>query len=180
MTASTATRTFKIDGSHTSIGFSIRHLMISKVRGSFAAVSGTIELPETGVIPVSVKAEIEAGSIDTREAQRDAHLKSPDFFEVEKYPKLRFESTKIEATGDKTFRMTGDLEIRGTKRSVSFDAEASDSGADPFGGGERVAYEAKTKIKRSDFGLTWNSALEAGGVAVGDAVEITLDLEAVG
>jgi polyisoprenoid-binding protein YceI len=180
MTASTATRTFAIDASHASIGFSVRHLMISKVRGSFASVTGTIELPETGVIPVSVKAEIEAGSINTREDNRDAHLKSADFFEVEKYPKLTFESTKIEATDATHFHLTGDLEIRGTKRSVTFEAESSHRGPDPFGGGERVAYEAKTKIKRSDFGLTWNKALEAGGVAVGDDVEITLDVEAVG
>ena len=110
MTASTATRTFAIDASHASIGFSVRHLMISKVRGSFASVTGTIELPETGVIPVSVKAEIEAGSINTREDNRDAHLKSADFFEVGKYPKLTFESTKIEATDATHFHLTGDLE----------------------------------------------------------------------
>ena len=180
MTTSTATRTFKIDPSHASIGFSIRHLMISKVRGSFGSVAGTIELPATGAIPVSATAEIAVASINTHEEQRDAHLKSPDFFEADKFSHMRFQSTRIEALDDTRFHMTGDLEIRGTKQRVTFEAEVSGQGKDPFGAGERIAYEAKARIKRSDFGLTWNSVLEAGGVAVGDDVDITLDVEAVG
>jgi polyisoprenoid-binding protein YceI len=176
----TATRTYAIDPAHTSVGFSVRHLMISKVRGSFGAVTGTVELGPTGQIPVAVKAEIDITSIDTREAQRDAHLKSPDFFDADNHPKMSFTSTKIEAEGDSHFRLTGDLEIRGTKQSVTFDAEVTGQGTDPFGRGERIAYEAKTKIKRSVFGLTWNTALETGGVAVSDDVEITLDVQAIG
>jgi polyisoprenoid-binding protein YceI len=154
--------------------------MIAKVRGSFGTIVGTVELGATGVIPSAVNAEIEIASIDTREAQRDAHLKSPDFFDADNHPVMRFTSTKIEAEGETRFRLTGDLEIRGSKQSVTFEAEAGGQGKDPFGPGQRIAYEAKTKIKRSEFGLTWNSALETGGVAVGDDVEITLDIEAVG
>ena len=180
METSTATRTFTIDPKHTSIAFSVRHLMIAKVRGSFGSVSGTVELGASGLIPTAVKAEIDIVSIDTREAQRDGHLKSPDFFDAENHPKMHFTSTKIEAEGDTSFRLTGDLQIRGTTQSVTFEAEASGQGPDPFGAGTRIAYEAKTKIKRSAFGLTWNTALETGGVAISDDVEITLDVEAVG
>jgi len=176
----TATRTFTIDPKHTSVGFSIRHLMIAKVRGTFGSVTGTVVLGETGLIPTAVTAEIEIASIDTREAQRDGHLKSPDFFDAENHPVMRFTSTAIEPHGDTHFKLTGDLEIRGSKQSVTFEAEVSGQGKDPFGSGERIAYEAKTKIKRSDFGLTWNSALETGGVAVGDDVEVSLDVEAIG
>jgi polyisoprenoid-binding protein YceI len=176
----TATRTYAIDPKHTSVGFSIRHLMIAKVRGTFGTVSGTVELGASGFIPTSVKAEIDVASIDTREAQRDGHLKSPDFFDAATHPIMSFTSTAIEAEGDTKFRLTGELVIRGSKQSVTFEAEVTGQGKDPFGPGERIAYEAKTKIKRSEYGLTWNSALETGGVAVGDDVEITLDVEAVG
>jgi polyisoprenoid-binding protein YceI len=180
MTTTTKTRTFSIDPKHTSVGFSVRHLMIAKVRGSFGSVAGTVELGESGLIPAAVNAQIDIGSIDTRESQRDAHLKSPDFFDADTHPAMRFTSTKVEPEGETRFRLTGELEIRGTKRSVTFEAEVTGNGPDPFGQGERIAYEAKTKIKRSEFGLTWNSALETGGVAVGDDVEITLDVEAIG
>ncbi len=174
----TQTRTFTIDPAHTSVGFSIRHLMIAKVRGSFGSVSGTVELPPTGSIPVSVNAEIDVASIDTHQAQRDGHLKSPDFFEADTYPQMQFASTRIDALDDTRFRLVGDLKIHGTKRSVTLDAEFGGQGAD-LAGGKRIAYEATTKIKRSDFGLTWNAALETGGVAVGDDVEITLDIQAL-
>jgi polyisoprenoid-binding protein YceI len=176
----TATRTYTIDPKHTSVGFSIRHLMIAKVRGSFGSVAGTVELGASGFIPTAVTAEIEIASIDTREAQRDGHLKSPDFFDVENHPTMRFTSTKIVPEGDTGFSLTGELEIRGSKQSVTFEAEVSGHGKDPFGQGERVAYEAKTKIKRSAFGLTWNAPMEAGGVMLGDDIEITLDVEVVG
>lgn len=176
----TQTRTYTIDSKHTSIGFSVRHLMIAKVRGSFGSVAGTVELGANGLIPAAVNAEIEIGSIDTREAQRDAHLRSPDFFDADTHPLMRFTSTKIEPEGETRFRLTGELEIRGTKQTATFEAEVTGRGPDPFGQGERIAYEAKTKIKRSEFGLTWNAALETGGVAVGDDVEITLDVEATG
>lgn len=180
MTSSSTTRTYAIDPAHTSVGFSVRHLMISKVRGSFGAVSGSVELGPDGLIPVAVNAEIEIASIDTREAQRDTHLKSPDFFDAENHPKMHFVSTKIEAEGDSKFRLTGDLTIRGAKQSVTFEGEVTGTGADPYGRGQRIAYEAKTKIKRSDFGITFNIALEAGGVAVSDDVDITLDVQVVG
>jgi polyisoprenoid-binding protein YceI len=178
--SSTSTRVFAIDPAHTSVGFSVRHLMIAKVRGTFGAVKGTIELPATGLIPSSIEAEIEIGSIDTREPQREAHLKSPDFFDADTHPTMKFKSTKIEAGDDKHFTVTGDLTIRGTTKSVSFKSEVTGTGTDPFGRGTRVAYEAQTRINRSDFGLTWNTALETGGVAVSDEVDITIDVQGIG
>ena len=174
----TQTRHFTIDPAHTSVGFSIRHLMIAKVRGSFHSVRGAIELSSAGYIPTSVTAEIDVASIDTHQAQRDGHLKSSDFFEAETYPTIRFVSTRIDALDDTRFRLVGNLEMHGAKRSVTLDAEFTGQGTD-LTGGQRIAYEATTRIKRSDFDLTWNAALEAGGVAVGDDVEITLDIEAL-
>ena len=174
----TATRSFAIDPAHSTIGFSVRHLMITKVRGSFAGVSGSIHLGASGYIPVTLDAEVKVDSIDTHEPNRDAHLKSPDFFDAATYPTMTFASTSIVASGDSAFTLTGDLSIHGVTKSVTFEGEFSGVGSNPFAPGERAAYEAKTKIKRSDFGLTWNTALEAGGVAVSDEVEITLDIQA--
>ncbi|MGH7708129.1 MAG: YceI family protein [Vulcanimicrobiaceae bacterium] len=178
MTTTTGVRTFAIDPAHSNIGFSVRHLMISKVRGNFRAVTGSIQLPATGTTPLAITAEIEAASIDTREPQRDGHLKSEDFLYAEKYPKLQFTSTKIEALDSTRLRVIGDLEIRGVKRSVTLDGELSGEGKDPYGN-NRIAYEGKTRINRKDYGLNWNQALEAGGVVVGDEVEITIEVEAI-
>jgi polyisoprenoid-binding protein YceI len=177
-TASTATRAYVIDPAHSSAHFSVRHLMISKVRGTFRTIAGTIELPADGPIPVAISASIEAASIDTREEQRDGHLKSADFFDVEKFPQLRFTSTRIEPLDATHFKAVGDLEIRGVKRTVTIDAEVSGQGKDPWGNA-RVAYEATTRINRKDFGLVWNQPLETGGIAVGDEIDITLDVESI-
>ncbi|GAC1537128.1 MAG: YceI family protein [Candidatus Velthaea sp.] len=177
-TTADSTRTYAIDGSHSSVHFSVRHLMISKVRGTFSTVAGTIELPAAGVIPVALSVTIDAASIDTREAQRDGHLKSADFLDVEKFPVLRFTSTSIRATTGQSFEITGDLEIRGTTRPVTLAAGVAGQGKDPWGN-DRVAYEATAKISRKAWGLTWNQALEAGGVAVGDEIDITLDVESI-
>lgn len=179
MTAtSTSTRACIIDPAHSSAHFSVRHLMISKVRGTFRTLAGTIELPADASIPLAVSAEIDAASIDTREAQRDAHLKSADFFDAEQFPKLRFTSTRVEPLDSTRFKLVGDLEIHGVKRSVTLDAEVSGQGKD-LHGHDRVAFEATARINRSAFGLVWNAALETGGVAVGDEIDITLDVESI-
>jgi polyisoprenoid-binding protein YceI len=177
-TTSTGTRSYVIDPAHSSAHFAVRHLMISKVRGTFRTIAGSIELPADGPIPVAISATVEAASIDTRDAQRDGHLKSADFFDVEKFPQLHFTSTKIEPLGATRFKAIGELEIRGAKRSVTIDAEVSGQGKDPWGNA-RVAFEATARINRKDFGLVWNQALETGGVAVGDEVDITLDVESI-
>jgi polyisoprenoid-binding protein YceI len=150
--------------------------MISKVRGTFNALSGTIQLPADGNVPVEIDVTIDATSIDTRDAQRDGHLKSPDFLEVDKYPTITFTGNHVAATGGDDFTVSGDLTIHGTTKPVTFKASITGAGKDPWGN-DRVAYEGSTKISRKDFGLVWNQALEAGGVAVGDEVEVTIDVE---
>jgi polyisoprenoid-binding protein YceI len=177
-TTSSAIRTYAIDPAHSNIQFSVRHLMIAKVRGSFSKISGTLQLPAESPIPTAVSAVIDVSSIDTRDEQRDGHLKSGDFFEVEKFPEMRFASTKIEVTGPTHFALTGDLELHGVTKSVTLTAEVSGQGKDPWGN-HRVAFEATGKVNRKDFGLVWNQSLDAGGVAIGDEISITLDIESV-
>ncbi len=178
MTAQVAQNTaYAIDPAHTSAEFIVRHLMITKVRGRFAGVSGTIELPPGSEVPTSVQARIETATIDTREPQRDAHLKSVDFFEVEKHPTLEFISTRIEGVPD-DFTIYGNLTIHGVTREVALNAEFEGQASDPWGG-QRVGYSATTTINRKEFGLTWNAALETGGVMVGDDVRIELNVQAV-
>ena len=177
-TATATAASYAIDPAHSSIDFAVRHLMISKVRGSFTAVSGTIAVPASSLVPTSVVAEIETASIATREPQRDAHLKSPDFFNVEAFPAIRFASTSIVANSATEFTLTGTLEILGTSRPVTLAAEVAGNGTDPWGN-DRVAYEATTRINREDFGLSYNQALETGGVLVGKEIDITLNIEAV-
>lgn len=168
---------YSIDRAHSSVEFVVRHLMITKVRGRFGAVSGTIELEPGNDVPRSVQASIDATSIDTREPQRDAHLKSPDFFEVEKYPTLEFVSTRIEGDAG-SFTIHGDLTIHGITREVALKSEFEGRTADPWGG-QRIGYSASTTINRKEFGLGWNAALETGGVMVGDEVRIELEIQAV-
>lgn len=168
---------YSIDPAHTGVEFVVRHLMITKVRGRFGAVSGIIELEPGSDIPRFVQATIDATSIDTREPQRDTHLRSADFFDVEKYPTLEFVSTRIEGTpGD--FTIYGNLTVHGVMREVALKAEFEGRAADPWGG-QRAGYSASTTINRKDFGLTWNTALETGGVMVGDEVRIELEVEAI-
>ncbi|AKU95015.1 hypothetical protein AKJ09_01679 [Labilithrix luteola] len=169
---------WNIDTAHTAINFSVRHMVISKVRGRFAKYSGTIRLDDGDVTRSSVDVSIDASSIDTGVADRDTHLRSPDFFDVENFSELRFRSKRIEQIEKTRYRVIGDLSIRGVTREVSLDAEYGGRATDPWGN-ERVGFVAKTTIDRSDFGLTWNQALEAGGILVGDRVEIDLDVEAV-
>jgi polyisoprenoid-binding protein YceI len=170
-------RTYNLDPAHSSAAFIVRHLMIAKVRGNFNGISGSIHLPAAGHLPVSVQAEIDAASVDTRDPQRDGHLKSPDFFDVANHPQLTFRSTRIEGT-EQAFRLTGDLTIHGTTREVTFDATFEGTGTDPWGN-ERIGYEATAKISRTDFGMTFNQALETGGVMISDEVKIELNVEAI-
>lgn len=171
------TSIYTLDPAHTTVEFVVRHLMIAKVRGRFTAFTGQIELAPGSDVPVAISASADAGSIDTREEQRDAHLRSADFFEVEKFPHLTFESTRIEGTPDR-FTVEGKLSIRGVTRDVTLTGSFEGRAVDPWGG-TRVGYAAHGTINRKDFGLAWNAALETGGVVVGDEVRIELNVEAV-
>jgi polyisoprenoid-binding protein YceI len=180
MTAGTqaqALTTWKIDPAHSAVEFAVKHMMITTVKGRFADVSGTAELDVDDPAAGRADITIAAASIDTRDPQRDAHLRSADFFDVERYPTLTFRSTRIKGTA-KQFTLTGDLTIHGVTRPVTLDVTFEGGGKDPWGG-ERVGYNATGKINRKDFGLTWNAALETGGLLVGDDVKITLDLELI-
>jgi polyisoprenoid-binding protein YceI len=169
--------TWNIDPTHTSINFSVRHMVVSKVRGRFAKYSGSLDIDEEDLAQSKLDVTIEAASIDTGIVDRDNHLRSADFFDVEKFPELRFRSTRIEKTGDDRYRIIGSLTIRDVTREVVLDTEYGGRAKDPWGS-ERMGFLAKAKIDRKDFGLRWNQVLEAGGVLVGDQIEIDIDLEA--
>jgi polyisoprenoid-binding protein YceI len=174
----TTTTTWNIDPAH-SVAELVKHMMISNVKGQFAKVTGVLTLDESDLTDSRVEALIEAASIETRDAQRDAHLKSADFFDVEKFPTLSFESTHISHGRDGELAVEGDLTIRGVTRKVLFAVEGPTPPVKDPWGNTRVAVSAATKINRKDFGLTWNTALETGGILVGDEVTITLDVEFV-
>lgn len=175
----TSTTTWNIDPVHSLAEFKVRHMMIANVRGHFAKVTGTLILDESDLTQSRAEASIEADSIETRDLQRDAHLKSPDFFDVEKFPTLSFKSTSISLVRDGQLSVEGHLTIRDVTRKVLFTVEGpTPPTKDPWGN-TRVAVSASTKINRKDFGLTWNAALETGGILVGDEVTITLDVEFV-
>jgi polyisoprenoid-binding protein YceI len=170
--------TFKIDPSHSSVNFSIKHMMIAKVHGGFEKVSGVLNYDSQDVSKSSVEVSIEAASVNTREAQRDTHLKSPDFFDVEKFPVLTFKSSKVEADGD-SLKVTGDLTIHGVTNKITLDVERpSAEMKDPWGN-TKIGSSGTAKLKRKDYGLNWNAALEAGGILVGDDVQITFDIQFV-
>jgi polyisoprenoid-binding protein YceI len=172
----TQTRTtWAIDPAHTHVAFAVKHLMISTVRGRFTGVTGTVHTDEADPSRSDVEIEIDATTIDTREPQRDGHLKSPDFLDVEKFPKLTFRSTRVSGTLEQ-FKLTGDLTIHGVTKPVTLDVTAEGQAKDPWGG-ERAGFTATTSLKRSDFGLNWNQVLEAGGLLVGDEVKISIDAE---
>lgn len=177
-TPSTQTTTWAIDPAHTHAGFAVRHLMISTVRGRFTEVSGAVVSPDPTTGQGRVDLTINVASIDTREPQRDAHLRSADFFDADQHPTITFRSTRTEPGAEGTFRLIGDLTISGTTREVALDVESQGHVKDPWGG-ERVGFSAATKIKRSDYGLTWNILLETGGVTVGDDVKIEIEAELV-
>ncbi len=173
------TTTWNIDPVHTMAEFKVRHMMITNVKGHFTGVTGMLTLDEQDITKSHVEASIDAASINTREADRDTHLKSADFLDVEKFPKLTFTSTRVTRTGDGELQVEGDLTIHGVTRKVTFAVEGpTPPGKDPWGN-TRIGWTATTKINRKDFGLTWNTALETGGILVGDEVTITFDVEAI-
>lgn len=170
--------TYEIDPAHSSVHFSVRHMMLSNIRGEFTKMSGTIKFDPDNPSNSSVETIIDAASINTRDAQRDTHLKSADFLEAEKFPALTFRSTQITPHSDGG-KVTGDLTIHGVSRLITLDVEGpTPEMKDPWGK-QRIGASATTKLSRKDFGLVWNAALETGGVLVGDEVKITIDVEAV-
>jgi polyisoprenoid-binding protein YceI len=170
---------WRVDPAHTSVEFAVKHMMISTVRGRFAEVDGTVRLDTSNLVASRVEVSIKAASIDTRVADRDAHLRSADFLDVEKYPEITFRSTHLERTGSNHLSVAGDLTIHGVTRPVMLEVTEEGQGKDPWGG-ERAGYSATTTIDRRDYGLLWNQALEqSGGWLVGHDVKITMDVELV-
>ena len=172
------TTTWKFDPIHSSVEFAVRHLMITTVKGRFSDVQGTVEIDSGNPAAARVDFTIGAASIDTREPQRDAHLRSADFFDVERFPTLTFRSSSVRDYSDAGFTLVGDLTIHGVTREVELQVTSEGQTKDPWGG-ERAGYSATTKIKRSDFGLTWNQLLETGGLTVSDDVKIALEIQLV-
>ena len=175
----TAVATWNIDPAHSAAQFKVKHMMISNVKGEFTSLKGSLVYDQTNPENSRVQAEIDAATITTGEPQRDAHLKSPDFFDVAKFPVLAFRSTLVSRTSNGELAVAGDLTIHGITRPVVFAVEGpSASAKDPWGN-TRIGLSATTKINRKDFGLTWNAALETGGILVGEEVTITLDVQFV-
>jgi len=172
------TNNWNIDAAHSGINFSIRHMVVSKVRGRFAKFNGALTIDDGDLARSVVEATIDVSSIDTGTAQRDGHLRSPDFFDVERFPEIRFRSRRIEKVEGDRYRVIGELTIRDVTREVSLDVEYGGRANDPWGN-ERVGFTAKTALDRRDFGLQWNQVLEAGGVLVGDRVDIELEVQGV-
>jgi polyisoprenoid-binding protein YceI len=178
-TLSAEATTWTIDPAHTQVGFEVKHMMFAKVRGQFDAPGGEVHLGADGAIEESsVEVAIDAASIDTGVEDRDKHLRSADFLDVENYPKLHFVSREVRSGGGDQLALVGDLTIRGKTREVELEVESTGRGTDPWGN-ERAGFSASTTIDRRDFGLTWNQALEAGGVLVGHDVKIEIEIQAV-
>jgi len=173
------TTTWNIDPVHSVAEFKVKHMMISNVKGQFAKIAGSLTLNESNLANSRVEVSIDASSIETRDAQRDAHLKSPDFFDVAKFPTLSFKSTSVRVVRDGELAVEGDLTIRDVTRKVVFNVEGPTPPAKDPWGNTRVAVSASTKINRKDFGLSWNAALETGGILVGDEVTINLEVQFV-
>jgi polyisoprenoid-binding protein YceI len=169
---------WQIDTSHSSVNFSVRHMMISTARGGFTTFSGTVEIDEANPSNSTVDVQIDAASIDTRDEKRDAHLRSADFFDVENYPVITFKSTRVEPVDESTGRIVGDLTIRGVTREVVLNTEFIGQAKSPWGT-TSYGFEAETRINRKDFGLNWNVALETGGFLVSDEIKISIQLEVV-
>jgi polyisoprenoid-binding protein YceI len=178
MSTANTLKVWNVDVAHSGVNFSVRHMVISKVRGKFAKFGGRLELDEKDLTRSTVEVHIDASSVDTGVGDRDNHLRSPDFLDVEKFPELTFKSKRIERVADDRYRVVGDLTIHGVTREVPLEVEAGGTTKDPWGN-LRVGFNARTHIDRRDYGLVWNKAIETGGVVVGDKVEIEIDLEAV-
>ncbi|MFE6037182.1 YceI family protein [Streptomyces sp. NPDC056452] len=172
------TGTYAIDPAHSSIGFTVRHAMVTNVRGSFGEHEGTLQLDGTDPANSSASIDVKIASVDTGIADRDGHLVSGDFFEAEKFPLMTFRSTTAQQLGGDKYRVTGDLTIKDVTRPLAIDLEFNGSATDVYGN-ERVGFEGSTDILRSDWGLTWNAALETGGVMVSDKVKLNFDISAI-
>jgi polyisoprenoid-binding protein YceI len=172
------TNGWTLDTAHSGIAFSVRHMVVAKVRGRFASWSGKVELDEADLTRSQLDVEIDARSIDTGNAQRDEHLRSADFLDVEQFPTLRFVSRKIENVAADRFQVIGDLTLHGVTREVTLAVERGGQAKDPWGN-RRAGFSATASLSRSDFGLLWNQALETGGVLVADRIDIELDVQAV-
>jgi polyisoprenoid-binding protein YceI len=175
----TAVTTWNIDPVHSVAEFKVKHMMISNVKGQFTGVSGKLTLDEGDVTNSRIEATLDAASINTRDPQRDAHLKSADFFDAEKFPVLSFKTAQVTRRGDDELAVEGELTIHGVTRTVVFAVEGPTAPAKDPWGNTRIGVSATTKINRKDYGLTWNAALETGGLLVGDEVTITLDVQFV-
>jgi polyisoprenoid-binding protein YceI len=171
--------TYQIDSQHTGAHFKVRHMMISNVKGEFSRVTGSVEFDPSNLAASHVEATIDSATVNTREAQRDSHLKSHDFLDVGRYPKITFVSTKIVSSGVDSYEVAGDLTIRGVTREVTLYVDSVTPEIKDPDGFLRLGASATTRIARKDFGLTWNAVLESGGFVVGDEVDITIDVELV-
>ncbi|MFZ4156163.1 YceI family protein [Streptomyces pseudogriseolus] len=169
---------YELDPAHTTIGFVARHAMVTNVKGHFKEFSGTLRLDGADPGKSTASLDVAMDSIDTGNADRDGHLRSADFFKIDEFPTMTFRSTKAEALGGDDYRITGDLTILGTTRPISIDLEFNGAATDPFGN-ERVGFEGKAEILRSEWGLTWNAALETGGVLVSDKIKLNFDISAI-
>lgn len=170
---------WELDKAHSHVDFSIRHMMISRVRGSFHKFDASIEADPEDLTTADIEFTIDASSIDTRNEDRDNHLRSADFFDIEKYPEITFKAKNIEKKGDNKYDITGDLTINDKTQSETFSVTYEGQNKDPMSGNIKAGFSGSTQIKRSDYGLTWNVALEAGGVIAGEEVDITFEIQAI-
>jgi polyisoprenoid-binding protein YceI len=173
-----ALQTWQLDKGHSEIHFTVRHMVVAKVRGRFSRWDGTLLLDEADLSKSSVEVTIEAASIDTNEAQRDGHLRSPDFLDVEKYPTIKFKSTAVRSTGGSNLSVTGELTIRDISKSVTLEVSNLGKIRDPWGN-NKMAFSGKIAVQREDFGAKWNQVLEAGGVLIGKQVDVDLEVQAI-
>lgn len=178
MTSIASESTWKLDPAHSGAEFKVRHMMISHIKGIFTSLSGTLTLDEFNIAGSKVEASIDVASVHSGDEQRDSHLQGPEFFDAALYPTMTFQSTSVRRTGDNEYHVTGDLTLHGVTKSVDFSVDDGGQGKDPWGNTRR-GITATTKINRKDFGLAWNSALETGGVLVGDEVSISIDAQFV-
>jgi polyisoprenoid-binding protein YceI len=177
MQTTTTTRAYAIDPSHSDVSFAIRHLMLSKIRGAFHGLTGSITLGESGDIPTKIEAAIDVTSVDTQESKRDEHLQAPDFFNSSEHGKMTFVSTSISGGGT-TFTVIGNLTLRSVTKSVTLHGTVAGHVTDPWGN-DRIGWSATTRINRGDFGITFNQPLASGGVMLGDEVDVTLEIQAI-